>query len=88
MGVYQKRDLVTKRSTWIFIQPSSSIRDQVCQTLSIFRLRDNPMLLHVEILFSMASNWAEYIGNLGTKFDKLVSRFPNLSIVIKNLTYS
>ena len=46
------------------------------------------MLLHVEILFSMASNWAEYIGNLGTKFDKLVSRFPNLSIVIKNLTYS
>ena len=72
-GIYHQIDLTTKRSGWIFIQASGLTREEIFRALSVDRFRENPMLLHLEVLFTMARNWPDYIEYLSSKLDELVS---------------
>jgi hypothetical protein len=77
-GIYHQINLVTKRSSWIFIQLSSTARNKVIGALKDEAFRENPMLLHLDVLFAMAMNWPSYIEYLSYKLDELVSHQSTL----------
>ncbi|EPS41509.1 hypothetical protein H072_4620 [Dactylellina haptotyla CBS 200.50] len=74
-GVYHKYDPQTKRSVWIFIQPSESLKERLEALFT--RYKDNPidLALQVEIHFLVvthgAKNWRPYIKYLEELFDKV-----------------
>ncbi|KAK6538857.1 hypothetical protein TWF694_010417 [Orbilia ellipsospora] len=81
-GVYHKYDPQTKRSTWIFIQPSESLKERLEALFT--RYKDNPidLALQVEIHFLVfthgARNWRPYINYLEELFDE-ISKSSNAS---------
>jgi hypothetical protein len=72
-GIYHQLDLATKRSVWIFIQASGPTREEIFRVLRSARYGENPMLLHLEVLFAMSRNWPDYIEYLSSKLDELAS---------------
>ncbi|KAK6526985.1 hypothetical protein TWF281_010182 [Arthrobotrys megalospora] len=74
-GVYHKYDPQAKRSVWIFIQPSESLKERLDALFS--RYKDNPidLALQVEIHFLVlthaAKNWRPYIKYLEDHFSLL-----------------
>ncbi|KAK6512285.1 hypothetical protein TWF481_001175 [Arthrobotrys musiformis] len=85
-GVYHKYDPQAKRSVWIFIQPSESLKERLDALFS--RYKDNPvdLALQIEIHFLVlthaAKNWRPYIKYLEDKFDKITEKgfYSNLDL--------
>ena len=73
IGIYHQINLTTRRSSWIFMQPPSIVRDVIFRTVKVDRFRENPMLLHIDILSSITKNWPYYIEDISSEVDELVS---------------
>ncbi|KAF3081621.1 hypothetical protein TWF102_009747 [Orbilia oligospora] len=77
-GVYHKYDPQAKRSVWIFIQPSESLKERLDSLFS--RYKDNPIdiALQVEVHFLVlthaAKNWRPYITYLEDTFSKITEK--------------
>ncbi|KAF3172632.1 hypothetical protein TWF788_009395 [Orbilia oligospora] len=85
-GVYHKYDPQAKRSVWIFIQPSESLKERLDSLFS--RYKDNPidLALQIEIHFLVlthaAKNWRPYIKYLEDTFSRITEKgfYSNLDL--------
>ncbi|RVD86402.1 uncharacterized protein DFL_004679 [Arthrobotrys flagrans] len=77
-GVYHKYDPQAKRSVWIFIQPSESLKERLDALFS--RYKDNPIDLalqieiHFLVLMHAAKNWRPYIKYLEDAFSRITEK--------------
>ncbi|KAF2809500.1 uncharacterized protein BDZ99DRAFT_463282 [Mytilinidion resinicola] len=84
-GIYQQTILHQQNSTWILLQPSQNLYDDLKEKLygrptgSDTPIRSS-YLLHLDFLSSMASNWGEYIEYLWAEMDKVDDKACNSEI--------
>lgn len=76
-GVYQQISISSRRSTWIFLQPSNGVRAQLEQALesSLEQGREeneSAIYFHIIFLSSMAGNWQEYLEYLHSQITAFV----------------
>lgn len=77
-GIYQQICLTTRRSSWIMLQISESIRAHINQILQRGSHENecssiDPMIFHVVFISAMAANWQEYLEHLQSQIAILVS---------------
>ena len=86
-GVYHSYDYKSQKSIWIILQPSTYVLEHIENVLRTLPRDDSLsrggyMLLHCFILSSMERNWRDYIEDLQTRLDGLVSLIQTINIII------
>lgn len=76
-AVYHQLSLDTKRSRWIILQPSESVRTRLKYVLKGEYLNDRSsgfdcLVPHMLFLSAMVANWQEYIEHLHSELSRLV----------------
>lgn len=79
MGIYQKVDYQSEKTTWIAIQPSAQARKNIstfqnsaADQQDCFEKKSDPMILHVQFLSAAMSAWREYLADLRSAIAALV----------------
>jgi hypothetical protein len=78
-GVYQKYDIKSKHSTWIFMNPTKEclFQKRLMQLLlspsHCAKLKDHPLLIHSILFATFFPNWRDYLAVYETRVLTVVS---------------
>jgi hypothetical protein len=76
-GIYQQIDLITRRSKWIILQRSGTIRSKLEETLRTQSDKTeaiHAIVPHIIFVSIMAANWQSYVEYLNMQLAALVRR--------------
>ena len=83
MAVYQKYDMDTQRSIWIFIQPFQRLSTTLVEEFSRSS-STHPLALHVYLLGIEASSWRWYLNDVRRSTLEYVRSWKTLAFLLND----
>ncbi|PVH75485.1 hypothetical protein DL98DRAFT_536503 [Cadophora sp. DSE1049] len=76
VGVYQEYSSVTQKSSWVFLQASEQLQEQLRRTFQSVDDTSPPyqFIIHSMILLRVSEDWRDYLNYLEEEFSMLVDR--------------